>query len=198
MRIYSSIFILLLSFAVQAQEKKQFELAVYTFSGTAILQQQDEVDQNSFIKNSGRAEFSILWNNFGVYTGIGSYTLTSNQVKEGENSLLKNQHLFIPFGVSYKISLLTKEESTKLGLQLNLGGYAGNLYKTKLTTRNENVSETNLGWNFGIDGRLGLFYNLYQNFDIKIGLQTMTDISKVEHQKTTQNHSYFVGVGYRF
>lgn len=156
------------------------------------------MDQNSFIKEGGRVELSVLWNKFGICSGTGSYALTTNQVKGGETILLKNQYIFVPFGVSYIIPLLIKDENTALGFQIKLGGYAGNLNKTRITTRDEEVSKTNLGWNFGIDGDLKLLYNLYKNFDIKTGFQTMTDISKIEDQKITQGHSYSLGIGYRF
>ena len=185
-----------------AQEKEkikpEFGVSAYVFSGNAVLQQRAEVDQNSFIRDGVNVEFDVKWDGFGVYAGVGTYSLTTNRIFEGQSTYLKNEYLLIPFGLTSSYPLYKKGDETKLSLQLDVGGYAGHLYKSQEKTTDLTWKEKNVGWNFGFMARMGVSYMMYKNVEIKAGLQAMSDLSKINTQKVTKSTMYFIGVGYRF
>lgn len=185
-----------------AQEKEkikpEFGVSAYGFNGNAILQQHAEVNQNSFIRDGLSLEFDVKWDGFGVYAGLGTYSLTTNRIFEGQSTFLKNDYLLIPFGLTSSYPLIKKGEETKLSFQLDVGGYAGHLFKSQEKTTDLTWKEKNVGWNFGFMARMGVSYRLYKNVEIKTGLQAMSDLSKINTQKVTKSTMYFIGVGYRF
>lgn len=198
MKEFLLVIVFFTSLTVFSQHKSKVELSVFTFSGTAILKQEGEVDKNSFIREGGNVEVNFSWDNLGAYIGLGTYKLSTNRVFDGEETFLENQYLFIPFGISYEIPVLKVDNFTKFGIQANLGGYAGNLFKGKEETKDMHISEDNIGWNIGFMGKLGIKYNIYKNFNVKLGIQTMTDISKIENQQVNHQSTYFAGLGYQF
>ncbi|WP_410881611.1 hypothetical protein [Myroides sp. DW712] len=71
------------------------------------------------------------------------------------------------------VYVLTKQknsEETKLSFQLDVGGYAGHLFKSQEKTTDLTWKEKNVGWNFGFMARMGVSYSLYKNVEIKAGL----------------------------
>ena len=185
-----------------AQEKEkgkpEFGVSAYLFNGNAVLEQRSEVDQNSFIRDGVNLEFDVKWDGFGVYAGVGTYSLTTNRIFEGQSTYLKNEYLFIPFGVTSSYPLLKKGEETKLSFQVDVGGYAGHLLKSQEKTTDLTWKEKNVGWNFGFMARMDVSYRLNNKFEIKTGLQAMSDLSKINTQKVTKSTMYFIGAGYRF
>lgn len=202
MKKITTFLFLAIGMLVQAQEqsatKPDFGLTVNMFSGNAILQQNDQVDQNSFIRDGVSLEFDVKWNGFGVYAGLGTYQLTANRVLNGQSTFLKQDYLFLPFGITSQYPILKKAEEIKLAFQIDFGGYAGHLWKTQENTVDLTFKDKNVGWNFGFMGRIGVSYKLYHNIEMKAGLQVMSDLSKIDTQKVTKSSMYFISAGYRF
>lgn len=202
MRKLTIYFFLAIGILARAQEKPknkpEFGVSAYMFSGNAILKQQSEVDQNSFIREGVSLEFDVKWDGLGIFTGIGTYQLTANRVLNGQSTFLKNDYLFIPVGITTDYPILKDKGETKLGLQFDFGGYAGHLFKTQENTTELTRKEKNVGWNFGLIARIGASYKLYDQLEMKVGIQSLTDLSKINTQKISKSTMYFISVGYRF
>lgn len=198
-----ALYILLLSmgfFSTFAQGKPEFGLTLSTYSGTAVLEQKNRVDLNGFVRGGAEATAKLRWDDqWGIFAGIGTYAFYGNSTTLGETTSLKNTYILLPFGVTYGIPLIKKDEDkTPLRIQIDVGGYAGSLIKKEENSVDVSSTKTNLGWNFGASGKLGMVYHFYDKFNFGLGLEVKHDLTDIKDQKITQSNALYATLGCRF
>lgn len=183
-----------------AQGKPEFGMTLSTYSGTAMLEQKNRVDLNGFVRGGGEATARLCWDEqWGIFAGIGTYAFYGNRTTLGETTSLKNTYILIPFGVSYGIPLIKKDEDkTPLRIQIDVGGYAGSLIKKEEDSVDFSSIRTNLGWNFGVSGKLGMVYRFHSKFDFGLGIEAKRDLTDIESQMISQSNALYASLGYRF
>lgn len=199
-----ALYTLLLSmgfFSTFAQGKPEFGMTLSTYSGTAVLEQKGQVDLNGFVRYGAEVMTRLVWaEQWGVFAGIGTHAFYANKTLSGETISIASNYLVVPFGVSYGIPLFKSDEqkTAPLWLQIDVGAHVGNLRKHEEDSVDYSSTQSNLGWNFGINGKLGMVYQFYNKFNFGLGLVAKRDLTDIKDQKITQSNALYASLGYRF
>lgn len=111
-----------------------------------------------------------------IQTGVGYFQFDGNRVISGNSSSLTNSYLQIPLNFNSNYVVLKDNGNNHIMLTTDIGIYANNLLKQKTETSSLN----SLGWNFGFSAGLGVKFILSDLFDLGLGFQSQSDLSKAK------------------
>ncbi|WNM17777.1 hypothetical protein [Flavobacterium capsici] len=138
-----------------------------------------------------------------VATGISLTEFNANSIVNGTAASLKNSYIRIPvqFTAEYSIFKDASSANSKVAFIIGLGAYANHLYNQEIETFNGDSEENNLGWNFGLSSQLGIKLHLTDIFNVTVGLDGMSDLTRMKkdglEQKMENANMFFLRMGFK-
>lgn len=192
--IFFSFFLVFLSMTLNAQNGIKYETSdsktefiVIPKVGFATISQFQQPKLSGFVNGGDVLAAFKLINGSSVSFGLGYNEFSANTNLNGENASLSNTYLRIPVNYTTNFSFFkNKTNSDFVYLSAAIGFYANTLLKSKLEAFAANSSEKNLGWNFGFSTYIGAKFNVSDNFNLGLGMETNNDLSKMKKNNFEQ------------
>ncbi|WP_291129733.1 acyloxyacyl hydrolase [Flavobacterium sp. UBA7682] len=180
------------------ETSNQFEIQVIAKLGTAKFKETGNVSLNGFTNGSDVLISKKITKKTYLVTGLGYFEFNGNRTVSGNTSSVKNTYLHIPLQLMSNINLFKeKAENQNIFLTIGLGIYANTQLKQEVELLDGDISEKNLGWNFGFSSKIGIKFKTSDKLNLGIGFESQSDFNKmkknnIERKIDGSNSIYFL------
>lgn len=190
--------------SAQNETKKDVKDAKYEFSivgklGTGRYIETGSAPLNGFIQGGDVLISRKISKKYSLETGLSLLQFDGNQSIGTTNYSLRNQFLQIPLKFRGDINATT---NNFISISYALGIYGSYHLNQEIETSNDKYKAKYLGWNMGLNAKIGVNFNIDKNVKFGLGFESLSDFTKfkkdnAEHNLTEVNTVYF-NLGFAF
>lgn len=126
-------------------------------------------------------------------TGVAFVYFNGNVLSNNITQNLNNQYFQIPMNATFTAPFF-KGITENIRYVLGIGGYGNYLFESTLSSSTTNVTDKELGWNFGLNANVGLRFKIRPKADLNFLYDINADLSELEKNGVKQKMTYIAGL----